>query len=92
MSLSGVYSAQVVSVQPGTNRVKLLIPAIFGTMVSEWATPMTDAEPPAQGATVWAMFEAGDAESPLYLNPQANAHYHGATSPEPYAPEPHGHE
>jgi hypothetical protein len=88
-NLCGFHRATVTAVSGANTR--LSIPSLFGSRHIQWAAPMTDAEPPEVGDPVWAAFEAGDVDRPIYLNPKANAHYHDQTSPQPYAFENHGH-
>lgn len=69
----GFYRARVVSVSDprGEGRVRLQVPALFGSAVTGWAEPLFEAETPAVGTRVWAAFEAGDPGLPLFLAPQA---------------------
>ena len=51
-------------------RVKVTIPAITGTATSEWIYPVVSAGyvvTPSAGEQVWVLFEAGDAENPVWI-------------------------
>lgn len=78
-TLPGFYRATVVGVNDPADRgrVRLLIPSLFGTQPTGWAEPMMELRPPAVGAVVWAAFEAGSPDHPLYLSRWAEVHPHG---------------
>lgn len=73
----GFYRATVINVQDPTNRrrVKLRVPAVFGDIVTGWAEPLFDSLIPREGSRVWAAFEAGNKDYPLYLGPRAVSFY-----------------
>lgn len=74
----GKYRATVVeNVDPlAKGRLILLIPDVSGTLPSNWATPCvplagphmgTSFVPPPIGSSVWAEFEQGDPQKPLWV-------------------------
>lgn len=73
----GFYRAVVVSTADPQQRgrVKLRIPAVFGTTATGWADPLWESLVPREGSRVWAAFEAGDRDHPLYLGPRAVSFY-----------------
>lgn len=71
MLANGVYRATVFDrLDPaGQHRVRLLVPLVYGSAPSPWATatdPTMTA--PALGATVFCSFEAGDTTWPIYFS------------------------
>ena len=71
MPANGIYRATVFDrTDPvGVQRVRLLVPQIYGSDPSPWALP-TDptATAPALNAQVFCMFEAGDVAWPVYFS------------------------
>ena len=72
MQYFGLYRGLVVqNVDPDQKRrLQLRIPQVLGSQVSIWAMPclpMQDAPVPAIGKEVWVMFEAGEADQPVWM-------------------------
>lgn len=67
----GWYRATVVDATDpeGNGRVKLMIPALFGSSSTGWATPLNSGAAPAVGSLVWADHEGNDWTYPVYLKP-----------------------
>lgn len=68
----GLYRALVTDSRDPENlgRVKVSIPAVTGDRPSEWIYPVVNSGyvvKPTAGDQVWVMFEAGDAENPVWL-------------------------
>jgi hypothetical protein len=49
------------------NRIRMLIPQILGEAVTSWAYSINNTSPNVVGTGVWAMFEGGDPNFPLWL-------------------------
>lgn len=70
----GLYRASVVNTGDpmGQGRLQVQVPAVSGG-ASQWALPcrppatMRQPAAPAVGATVWVMFEGGDASRPVWM-------------------------
>lgn len=67
--LLGIYHAVVVNNQDPNrgNRVKLKIPQVLGTAVSDWAPNVNSTSIPSVGTAVYAMFTGGDRTKPVYF-------------------------
>ena len=80
MSYGGFYRAYVVDAKDpqGLRRVRLQIPAVFGDVPTGWAEPLFESLLPREGSRVWAAFEAGHKDLPLYLGPRGVT-FHPAT-------------
>lgn len=71
----GKYRGIVSDVDPGTMRVKALVPAVLGDAETGWAMPCVPyAGPqtgfaflPAVGSGVWIEFEGGDVSYPIWV-------------------------
>lgn len=71
----GKYRGIVSDVDPGTMRVKALVPAVLGDTETGWAMPCVPyAGPqtgfaflPAVGSGVWIEFEGGDVSYPIWV-------------------------
>jgi len=65
----GIYHAVVVNnADPKQgNRVKLKIPQVLGTAISNWAPNVNSTAIPNVGAAVFAMFTGGDRTKPVYF-------------------------
>lgn len=69
----GIYAATVHNNSDplGHGRVKLRIPQIMGTAISNWANPVANnGIVPVYGQKVFAMFTGGDVNYPLYFLPE----------------------
>ncbi len=66
----GLYRAQVISTNDPLKRkrVTLTIPQILGTAPSGWAEIVGVGSVPKPGATVWATFNGGQVDRPLYFS------------------------
>ena len=54
----------------GHGRLKVSIPALSGSSISDWIWPVVSAGylvTPKAGAQVWVVFENGDKETPVWL-------------------------
>ncbi len=51
----------------GQRRIKLTIPSLWGTSVSDWAPPCGVDSVPAVGTPVWVGFEMGEAHHPIWI-------------------------
>ena len=49
------------------NRIRMQIPQILGPISTGWSYPVTSTTPSSPGTGVWAMFEGGDPNFPLWL-------------------------
>jgi hypothetical protein len=71
--LYGIYRGTVADDRDtsGRRRLKLKVPQVFGTEITDWAWPREDAstkvQVPAVGQGVWVMFEGGDPAFPLWV-------------------------
>lgn len=71
----GKYRGIVTSVQPGTMRIKALVPSVLGDTPTGWCMPCVPyAGPksgfaflPAVGSGVWIEFEGGDVSYPIWV-------------------------
>lgn len=70
MSSDGLHRATVVSTRDpaGQGRIQVLIPALFGTSVTDWVEPHAPTTTlPDPGSTVFVMFLGGDTSKAVYL-------------------------
>jgi len=76
----GFYRAYVMDARDPRNlrRIRLRIPAVFGDVTTGWAEPLFESLLPLEGSRVWAAFEAGNKDYPLYLGPRGVS-FHPAT-------------
>lgn len=76
--MNGFYRASVASTSDplSRGRVRLIVPSVFGEVPTGWAEPMMNFVAPVVGDAVWACFEAGDPDHPLYLARWAGVHEH----------------
>lgn len=73
----GVYRAKVVTADDpeARGRVKMRVPSVLEDEVTEWAWPVRPIgtapadtlDPPGAGDGIWAMFEGGDPEFPVWI-------------------------
>lgn len=69
-SYPGFYRAIVVDNHDPKNqgRLRLMVPQVSGENTTDWAWPiLTVAIPPAAGTALWAAFEGGDPNFPLWI-------------------------
>lgn len=71
MHVCGMYRAIVSNNLDPENRgrLRLRIPVLYGNLDSGWAypVPLSFTEVPAIGDVVWAAFEQGDVDRPVYF-------------------------
>jgi hypothetical protein len=73
---AGIYRASVADINDpeSRGRIRLLVPAVLGAALSAWAEPVL---PPTEqifwtvGDKVWALFEDGDLNRPVYMSRMA---------------------
>ena len=66
----GFYRAVVVdNYDPkNLNRIRMIVPQVSGESVTDWAWPiLSTATIPEASATLWAAFEGGDPNFPLWI-------------------------
>jgi hypothetical protein len=65
----GIYRGIVVDTNDPKNlgRLKMQIPQILGTAVTNWSWPIIGGYTPQPGDGCWVMFEGGDPNFPLWL-------------------------
>jgi hypothetical protein len=68
----GLYRGMVTDIDDpeGLNRVRLMVPQLFGRAETGWAWPSQPAEItslPAVGGVVWVLFEAGHQDRPVWV-------------------------
>jgi hypothetical protein len=68
----GIYRGLVADTEDplGVQRLKLLVPQIFGEAITEWAWSIqgkSTSYAPQLGEGVWVMFEGGDPNFPLWI-------------------------
>jgi hypothetical protein len=72
----------------GQRRLRVKVPQLFNSEVTDWAWPREDAstkvQAPAIGQGVWVMFEGGDPAFPLWVGTfgrQQGGGHHGLVAP-----------
>ena len=73
MSYGGIYKGVISTIESGgTGRVKLVIPQLSQSAVTNWAYPSSPStitvDVPPEGTVVWVLFEGGDIDYPVWIS------------------------
>lgn len=70
--MPGLYRAVVCESDPGTGRLRVALPRVYGSAPSGWVLPCLPAgslpsSAPQPGSQVWVAFEGGNPDYPVWI-------------------------